>query len=109
MTTNRQKAAGAKKTTQSSKKKIASNETLPLAEELLQLNDDFAEFSDISAFLCNAFAITLAEHEWLNKEIISGARLCSNWLYFRTCELKNDIRQVNAHCAEMLHEKSNAK
>ena len=109
MTTNRQKGTRAMKATPSSKKDSVSNKALSLAEELLQLSDDFAEFSDMSAFLCNAFATSLNEHEWLNKEIISGARICSNWLYSRTCVLKNDIRQVNAHYAEVLREKQNAK
>ena len=109
MTTNQKIFTRAKKTSQSSKKSSASAKALPLAEELLQLSDDFAEFSDMSAFLCNAFATSLNEHEWLNKEIISGARICSNWLYSRTCELKNDIQQVNAHYAEVLREKQNAK
>ena len=34
------------------------------------------------------------EHERLNKEIISGARICSDWLQQKTGELKDDIRQV---------------
>jgi hypothetical protein len=109
MTSNQQKNTRTMKATQTSKKNSASAKALPLAEELLQLSDDFAEYSDMSAFLCNAFATSLNEHEWLNKEIISGARICSNWLYSRTCVLKNDIRQVNAHYAEVLREKQNAK
>ncbi|OIR09783.1 hypothetical protein GALL_81890 [mine drainage metagenome] len=109
MTTNRQKTTRAKRTMQPSKKKFVSTKAQPLADELLQLNDDFAEFSDMSAFLCNAFAITLAEHEWLNEEIISGARICSNWLYSRTCKFKDDIRHVNTSYAEVVREKQNAK
>lgn len=65
-----------------------------LTDELIQLNDDFGEFGDVSAFMCNAFANALTEHERLNKEIISGARICSDWLQQKTSELKDDIRQV---------------
>ncbi|OIR10504.1 hypothetical protein GALL_78170 [mine drainage metagenome] len=72
----------------------ASTETLSLTGKLIQLNDDFGEFSDVSAFMCNAFANALQEHERLNKEIISGARICSDWLQQKTSELKDDIRQV---------------
>jgi hypothetical protein len=72
----------------------ASAEASTLTDELIRLNDDFGEFSDVSAFMCNAFANALQEHERLNKEIISGARICADWLQQRTSELKDDIRQV---------------
>lgn len=72
----------------------ASAEAPSLADELIQLNDDFAEYSAISAFMCNAFATALKEHERLNQEIISGARICSDWLQQKTGELKDDIRHV---------------
>ena len=72
----------------------ASAEAPSLTDELIQLNDDIGEFSDVSAFMCNAFANALKEHERLNKEIISGARICSDWLQQKTGELKDDIRHV---------------
>jgi DnaJ-domain-containing protein 1 len=65
-----------------------------LTDELIQLSDDFGEFSDVSAFMCNAFANALKEHERLNREIISGARICADWLQQKTSELKDDISQV---------------
>ena len=71
-----------------------SVEAPSLTDELIQLNDDVGEFGDVSAFMCNAFANALTEHERLNKEIISGARICSDWLQQRTGELKDDIRQM---------------
>ncbi len=74
-----------------------SNPASPsLADELLRLDDDFTEFSEISAFLCHAFAVALVAHESLNKDVISGARRCANWLQFRSEELKDDIRHVHA-------------
>lgn len=72
----------------------ASSEAPSLSDELIQLYDDFGQFSDVSAFMCNAFANALQEHERLNREIISGARICSDWLRQRTGELKDGIRQV---------------
>jgi len=72
----------------------ASAEARTLTDELIQLSDDFGEFGDVSAFMCNAFANALNEHERLNKEIISGARICADWLQQKTGELKDDIRQV---------------
>lgn len=73
----------------------ASAEAPSLADELIQLDDDFGEFRDISAFMCNAFANALKEHERLNQEIISGARICSDWLQQKTDELRDDIRHVH--------------
>lgn len=99
MANTRKKTATANKPAQSAKNSLASNKAPPLADELLQLNDDFAEFSEISAFLCHAFATALSGHESLNEEVISGARRCSNWLQFRSGELKDGIRHVHARYA----------
>ena len=65
-----------------------------IGEELLQLNDDLAEFCEITAFMSHSFALALAESETLNKEVIAGARRCSNWLQFRSAELKEVANQV---------------
>jgi hypothetical protein len=67
-----------------------------LAAELLQLDDDFTEFSEISAFLCHAFAVALIDHESINQDVISGARRCANWLQFRSQEIRDDIRHAHA-------------
>ena len=76
-----------------------SNQPSSLADELLKLIDDFSEYSNISAFMSNAFASTLMEHEWLNQEIISGARICSGWVQQMTVELKDEIRHVQERYA----------
>lgn len=86
----------------------ASAEVPSLSDELIQLHDDFGQFSDVSAFMCNAFANALQEHERLNKEIISGARICSDWLRHRTGELNDDIRQVRSrYTAEHIEASNN--
>jgi hypothetical protein len=100
----RHKTAISAKPAQPGKNTRASNKAPPLADELLQLDDDFTEYSEISAFLCYAFATALSDHESLNKDVISGARRCSNWLQFRSEELKDDIRHVHARYAD--HHKS---
>lgn len=76
-----------------------NDQPLSLADDLMKLTDDFSEYSNISAFMSNAFASTLMEHEWLNQEIISGARICSGWVQQMTVELKDDIRHVQARYA----------
>jgi hypothetical protein len=68
---------------------------LQLADDLVQLNDDVADCCDMSAFLCAAFTKVLSDEEIVNQEIISGARICSNWLHKQTCNLKDDMRHVH--------------
>ncbi|MDD4979495.1 MAG: hypothetical protein PHI29_12790 [Gallionella sp.] len=83
--------------TPTSKKASASDQSTPvsLADTLITLHDDFAEFCNISAFMCHGFASAIEKPEWLNAEIVSGARICSNWLQGRCVQLKDEIRQVN--------------
>ena len=106
MTTAKKNAAVAAKSAQAAQKKHTSSKLPPLADELIQLIDDFAEFSDISGFLCHAFASTLADHERLNPEIRSGARICSDWLQKRTGELNVNLRHVHAGYAAERQKKS---
>jgi hypothetical protein len=68
-----------------------------LAEKLVQMNDDFVDYLEINAFLSHAFASALSEREWLNPEIISGARRCENLLQSRTSKLRDDFQQVLGH------------
>ena len=75
---------------------LTGDQPQSLAEELIQLNDDFAEFREISAFLCHAYATSLSDHDWLDKDIIAGARRCSNWLQSRTGKLNEHVRHVQA-------------
>ncbi len=96
MTNTRQKTAISTKPALPGKNSRNSDEVAPLADELLQLEDNFTEYSEISTFLCHAFATALSNHESLNKEISSGAMRCSNWLQFRSGELKADIKHVHA-------------
>jgi hypothetical protein len=77
-------------------KDLFKDDSIPLGEKLTQLNDSFIEYSEINAFLINAFSSTLSEHEWLNPEIISGARRCSIWLQSRTIQIKEELRHVHA-------------
>ncbi len=81
---------------QTATKGPVSDQALSLSDELTQLNDDFVEFSEVNAFLCHAFASALSDHEWLNTEVIDGARRCSTWLQSRTSELREDFRHVHA-------------
>ena len=94
MTNNSNNAFTSNKSKQDVDSEHSSTEAPSLTDELIQLNDDFEKFSDVSAFMSNAFANALTEHERLNKEIISGARICADWLQQMTSELKDDLRNV---------------
>jgi hypothetical protein len=79
---------------ESAKENIATEDQKPLVQEIIQLSDDFGEFAHVSSFLCHALANALAEHEWLDQDIIAGGRLCSNWLQKRTSQLRDEMRHV---------------
>lgn len=96
-------------TDQTTKKSAISEQSPSLTDELLQLNDKFVEYSEVNAFLCHAFATSLSEHEWLDQEIISGARRCSNWLQSRTSDLRDDMQHALARYVAEQEEKQSAK
>lgn len=106
MTKNKKKSAKAAKDEQLAKKQHVSSKVPPLEDEFIKLSDDFAEFSDVSAFLCRAYVTTLADHERLNQEIISGARICSSWLQEKAGTLKTDLRHVHTRYATEKRNKS---
>lgn len=95
MANTRQTTVITNKPAHPAKNPSASDKAPSLADELLQLNDDFAEYSEISGFLCHAFANALSDHETLNENIISGAKRCSNWLQFRSEEIRDGIRHMH--------------
>ena len=99
MTNTRQKSAISSKPVKRAKKERCRDKKLSLADELLQLDDDFSEYCEISAFMCQALANALSNHESLNKDVIAGAMRCSNWLQFRSEDMKNAIRETRARHA----------
>ena len=50
-------------------KTAISDKPPSLADELLQLNDDFAELSEIGTFMCHAFATSLFDHEYATRTL----------------------------------------
>lgn len=76
---------------------------------LLQLEDDFAEFVCLSAFLTNALAVTIKEPEWLTPEIVSGARFCACRMQQQAGELKSELHALRAsYCKAATKEKKTA-
>ncbi|NNM68912.1 MAG: hypothetical protein HKM00_02885, partial [Gallionella sp.] len=47
-----------------------------------------------NAFLSNAFVLSLTEHDWLDPEIIAGARRCCNWQLQQNSRLAARMQRV---------------
>lgn len=67
---------------------------LPLARRLLDYYDEFAEFSDRCAFLCDAFAAMAAQGGGLDEGSIRGLAYSADWLKSRARELKEKLRAI---------------
>ena len=72
-----------------------SKPQLPLGYAITQLNDEVAEVTNLNAFLLHALALSVAEYDWLNPQIISGARLYAEALMRRNDEMKGRMQQVH--------------
>lgn len=72
-----------------------------VAEDLIQLKDAFDEFSAINAFMSNAMALSLAAHDWLSPDIISGSRLCANEVQLRMNKFKAELQQVRERHSQL--------
>jgi hypothetical protein len=94
---------------ESAKEKVATEDPKPLVEEIIQLSDDFSEFTHLSAFLGHALANSLEKHEWLDQDIIAGGRLCSNWLQKRMSQLRDEMRHVQERCISEHEEQASVK
>jgi hypothetical protein len=73
----------------------------PLSRDILHLYDEFVEFNDYCAFLCDAFASVISDEEhmeFLDQASVQGFGRCSHWMKFRMNELKGRLK--------LIHEKS---
>lgn len=71
-----------------------SDEDLPLAQELIELSDRFAEFNCINAFLSDAFVSLMSDQDAMKQEIVRGARYCAESMQSRSSELKTALDRV---------------
>jgi hypothetical protein len=67
---------------------------LPLAQQMIKMADDLAEFNCVNAFLCSALSAVMSSHEPLGEEVIQGAKHCSAFILARAQELKHSMDQV---------------
>ena len=65
--------------------------------ELVQYCDDFADFNEDCAFLCDAFACLAANNEDLDERSIRGLERHAYSLKQRVGEFKERLTQLKAH------------
>jgi hypothetical protein len=65
-----------------------------LDDDLIGLHDEVVCVTQVNAFLSNAFVLSLTEHDWLDPEIIAGARRCCNWQLQQNSQLAARMQQV---------------
>lgn len=79
-----------------SKQKPANQES-PLSMDILHFYDEFVEFNDYCAFLCDAFASVVSNDEYeefMGQASIQGFGRCSHWMKFRMQELKGKLKLI---------------
>ena len=65
-----------------------------LATDLLHFYDEFVEFHDYCAFLCDAFACLATEEDYLDASTAMGVSRFSHWVKRRTHMLKQELKQI---------------
>ena len=71
-----------------------------LAKDLVQFYDEFAEFHDYCAFLCDAVACLAADEDGLDPSTRMGVQRYSQWLKQRVQELKQELRRIQEKSVE---------
>lgn len=80
----------------------SENTALTLSSELLDYYDQFAEFSDQCAFLCDAYASIAANSEIIDQQSARGLEHSTDWLKHRVGALKEALKEIQARvCDEM--------
>lgn len=76
--------------------KAGDKNAAQLSNEILGLYDEFAEFHEQCAFLCDAFS-AIAHHRQLEMDIYcaNGLELHANWLKRRVAELKARLQSIH--------------
>lgn len=67
-----------------------------IATELLEFYDEFSDFHDYCAFLCDSFSCLASRNEPVETNTANGVMLFADWMKYRAQRLKvelNDIRR----------------
>jgi hypothetical protein len=71
--------------------------------KVLQLYDEFTQFSYQCAFLCDSFSTISAQPELIEPETIDGIQHYSRWLKTRTLEIKSELKKVHKQLKKIKH------
>ncbi len=74
-----------------------ADDNMPLAHEITQLADLFAEFNSVNAFLCSSFTSIMSSNEPMKPEVIQGAKQCAEAIQARGQELKDVLEHIRKH------------
>ncbi len=66
-----------------------------LQRMVLRLYDEYAQFTDQCAFLCDAFAAIPEKQEIVEPETIEGINHYSHWLKTRVLEIKGELHKIH--------------
>jgi hypothetical protein len=77
------------------KKAHSANKDLALSKELVRLYDEFTEFQDRCSFLCDAFACTVADNEYLDESTSNGFSYYSHWMKQQLAYFKARLKQIH--------------
>jgi hypothetical protein len=82
-------------------KKKNTKEIRKLRLKVLKLYDEFTQFSDQCAFLCDSFSAIPTQQEFIEPQTIGGIHFYSRWLKTRVLEIKSELRQVHEQLREL--------
>ena len=82
-------------------KKKKNKDIRELQLKVVRLYDEFTQFSDQCAFLCDAFAAIPAQQEEIEIETIGGIEFYSRWLKTRLLEIKKELRKIHEQLREI--------
>ena len=68
---------------------------------VLRLYDEFTQFSDQCAFLCDSFAAIPTRQEFIEPETIDGIDFYACWLKTRVQEIKDELQKTHEQIREL--------
>ena len=78
------------------------NEKHQQSKSLLSFYDDFADFNDDCAFLCDAFACLVNNHECLDERSIRGLERNATLLKQRVNHFNNRLKEIREEGIEAI-------
>lgn len=74
---------------------MSTKASTPIKTDLLRFYDEFSEFNDCCAFMCDALARTSLKEGYLEGSGAMGASHFCNWMKRRMQELKGELGEIH--------------